>query len=304
MPIPGGRLQFGSQDAVSLSVYLGKKDGTGGATGLAAVELIALKPSTGAKVTLTTKLFAQVNSTDAPGVYEISVPASEWPEFGVYQARVDPADGTVDEPEPFSFERLSGAATTSPPAGNNLCTLADVQTVVGATTTIQDSLIAGIIGRISEFIHNYCDRKFPSQSFTETRDGMDSSSHWVMNPPIITLTSVKIDGATQALVNLVVYQEEGKIYHKANLFGSWPQKSVEVVYTGGYSSLPQDLVMVAIEMSVHRFKLYERKNIGVRSEGIGQGDRQYITDDFLPQHLQVLDRYRLWWGTASAVGYG
>jgi len=297
VPLPGGRLQFGSQDAVEISVYLGKKDGTGGATGLAAVELIALKPSNGAKVTLTTKLFSQVNATDVPGVYEIKVPASEWPEFGVYQARVDPADATVDEPEPFTFERLSGAATTAPPGGNNLCTLADVQGIAGATTAAQDSIINGIIPRVSDFIHTRCRRKFPAQAFTETHDGNGKPDLRVRNPPIVTLTSITIDAVAQTLADLKVYSgsNEGKIYHSKSLF-SLGRRNIIVAYSGGFSTLPGEIMEVAIEMAWFRFQRWQRKLIGIAADEIGDGVRRYTEEDFLPGHLERLNPWVLYYG--------
>lgn len=122
------RASFGTFDAVTISVYLAKADGTGPATGLTGAELVAIKPSDTPQA-LTTKFFTQVNATDLPGVYEIAVPAGEWTEFGIYQGRVDPHDATVLPPDPFEFQR-----TSTPPTPDISTQIGSLAALTRATT--------------------------------------------------------------------------------------------------------------------------------------------------------------------------
>ena len=110
-------LEFAYDEPVRVTVRLGLKDASGPALGLTTVELIVMRPSTGAKVSLTTKYFSAVNAVDMPGVYRISVPVIEWPEFGIYPARVNPNNAAVDDPEEFTIERVYGEAPAVAPPG-------------------------------------------------------------------------------------------------------------------------------------------------------------------------------------------
>lgn len=302
MAIVGGRIQIGALDPLEVVVNFQLASGTGPKTSLTGITLEVVNPDNTSQAA-TGSTIAEIILPSPRGDYRIKIPAAAFAQVGVHRLRVLSNDATVDDPDPLSFERLT-APTVSAPVGGNLCTLADVQAVLGSTTTVQDALISTVITRISAFIEKYCARKFAAQAFTETANGEGGFRHWVANPPVISLTSVTINGSAQTLTNIVVDPATGELYHKAGLFLSWPPRAVTVVYQGGYAVLPQDIVQVATEMSAHRFKLYDRKNIGVRSEGVGPGDRQYITDDFMPQHVEVLDRHRLFWGTAGAVSYG
>jgi len=298
--VSSGRLAFLEGDDFRLQAWIEdlSGDGLGGLTPTAKL----VKPD-GTELVLSPATLTAL-ATPA-GMYYRDVADSIFSATGLYAAIVAPGSVAAVSPGPFVFERVPLAYSY------DLCTITDVKAIIAskegtvtALATDQEALVRSVIRRISAIIETYCARKFAARTFTETANGEGGFRHWIANPPVISLTSVTINGTAQTLANIVVDPATGELYHKAGIFQSWPPRAVTVVYQGGYAVLPQDIVQLATEMSAHRFKLYDRKNIGVRSEGIGQGDRQYITDDFLPQHVEVMDRHRLSWGTASAASYG
>jgi hypothetical protein len=66
--------------------------------------------------------------------------------------------------------------------------------------------------------------------------------------------------------------------------------NVVVSYTAGYATLPLDLAQACNELVSLRYK--ERPHFDMASENIGGQTTSFITKDFKPSTLMVLDRYK------------
>jgi len=67
-------------------------------------------------------------------------------------------------------------------------------------------------------------------------------------------------------------------------------KNIYVSYTAGFATTPYDLKQVCIEESVRRYK--RRKTIDLNAISMEDGSVNILSDNLLPHHKLVLDRYR------------
>jgi len=137
---------------------------------------------------------------------------------------------------------------------NALTSVANVKYVWGRaqTDTSHDDRIATLINLLSGRIEDWCGRKFKSAAYdtpdiNAVYDGEDiASEHLQLRQyPIITLTSLTIDGEVIDSDEYLIYKEEGRIYYQdgwgsgTGNFGA--KQNVVVSYTAGYATIPPGL---------------------------------------------------------------
>ena len=190
---------------------------------------------------------------------------------------------------------------TSIDTSNSLVTLYDVKKYLGESTssTANNYRINSIIDEVSWRFNSETKRLLKSRSLTEYYDG-DNSFVLLANQYPITSVSTSIDirvdvdrtystsdkiGST----SIVIYSTEGKIVLTDDVF-EYGSKSVKVVYTGGYTTIPHDLSGAAKEMIRLKFNNETKNRVGVRSESVSGGSITCEND--LPWSVKrVLDLY-------------
>lgn len=162
----------------------------------------------------------------------------------------------------------------------------------------EDDLVDRLILAAQAAIERFCNRAFDSASYTEYHDGNLKESVVVRNTPITTLTSVSYrkDNDEWTAYDATVYDFEantGKVFmvkSSSELFlagiephnARFPKgnKSVRVVYTGGYSSIPADLEQACIELvGLMRGGSAEQRAArasGLQSESLGYQSRTWF----------------------------
>lgn len=158
--------------------------------------------------------------------------------------------------------------------------VANEQTLTGFNGEYVDS----IINTSSQFIENYCNRKFISQTFTEYYDGNDENKLLLDNFPVTTFTSLALwDFQTQTVLQTYtvnsdyeVYISEGIIY-KPGVFNHG-HKNYKVVYVAGYAiaNVPDDLKTACFELA--KLNYYKKDKQGIESETIGRYSVNYGTN--------------------------
>jgi len=257
-------------------------------TGLTGVTITVENPD-GTSLTVSPNLLTE--SGVLTGIYRITIPAATFVQVGIYVYRINPNNAGTITPGAESFEHLGGPVFSSPTDGS-LCTLSQVQDLLGSTSAAQDATINNLIPRISAFIQTYCNRKFPQANHTEQSNGLGSRSIILRHPPINSVASITIDG-TSAVLTDFTYDSEAGILIKKNGFFSVGWQNVVVVYNGGFSLIPADIIRVASEATSVTASKYFRKVLGISSEVVGEGNRAITESDFLPQHLLTLNMWRL-----------
>jgi hypothetical protein len=173
-------------------------------------------------------------------------------------------------------------------ASTDLCTLAQAKEWLNISTSSDDDMINNMIDRASEWIENWCDRKFASAQYTEyfTGDDLPDGDVLVAHPPIrdssgnLVRTQTQIDadvaiyddtnkawgsGTAIATTNLGVESEVGLI-HSDVAFYKGSVGNVKVVYRGGYSTLPTDVVQACVRLVAFWYNKSKQRADGVLSE--------------------------------------
>jgi hypothetical protein len=138
-----------------------------------------------------------------------------------------------------------------------------------------------------------------STSRTEYYDGDGTDTLHLRSYPISAVTSIYVDpdrdyGSSDLLDtdDYVYYENEGKICTDGSLF-SPGRKSIKVTYTGGYTSIPEDLQLAIKELVLFWYKRNTDKRVGVTN--ISVGDKSMGYEPNIPESvLSTFKRYRDW----------
>ena len=126
-----------------------------------------------------------------------------------------------------------------------LTTVARLKTFIGVTSTDYDTLLESIINSVSDFVENYCGRRFKKTTYTqEYYDGNDAETLNLEQYPVISTETFTLerrdstlnedDWSTVDTENYYIKYEEGIIsYIKGLKFAKYP-KHYRVTYAAGY----------------------------------------------------------------------
>lgn len=174
-----------------------------------------------------------------------------------------------------------------------------------------DDKIDSLISPISQLVKTYCGTSFVdyfSSAYTETFDIMDASTQelFLTESPLVAVTSVKErDGITTAYTTLTnntdyyVDAEHDRIYRidGDKSVKSWQTgfSSVEVIYTAGYSSTPQDLRLAIYDLITYYLKEEYKGRKSLAGASLQNETATSISGDIgFPDHIKrILDMHRI-----------
>jgi hypothetical protein len=180
----------------------------------------------------------------------------------------------------------------------NLISTSEYKTWAGITTSAYDTIIGVIVSGVSTEIRRWCGRNltngFESAERTERYDGNNEQTINLMEWPVSSVASVKVyasDGTYETLDTTSYRCDEtggvlsrvdpNKARYPVTAFGTvqatfsvqpwFPEgfDNIEVTYTGGYSTIPDDLKIAAFRLADMHFTSRAR-NMGIASESLGQ----------------------------------
>lgn len=202
-----------------------------------------------------------------------------------------------EEVEPYPFVDYWGQLLESP-TGYNLCSLEDLKWHLAIEGTAEDTYLAKLILRATRLIESYCHRQFISREHTELYTGDGTTRLRLDNFPVTAITSIA-DTSEYATFSFDSDDEgtyweceydNGIIQLLDTIFPSYPPRAVQVVYTAGYATAPEDLRQLCVELAASKFHL--RKRQGVASSGTAGQTTSYRQDELTPMQLLTLDAYR------------
>jgi hypothetical protein len=177
-----------------------------------------------------------------------------------------------------------GGASSTGSSGPYLTTLNHIKTYLGIDTSVTtyDAKLTQMMILASNAVHNYCDRtSFLSANYTERYDGngigLNGGYVSLRNVPVTALTSVTLDPGTSYsdtyAGSLFTYDSnKGFLFwnRDSNQRRAFPMgfRNVEVVYTAGYSSVPEDLDLATAIVASALYQQSET-NPAVKSEKLG-----------------------------------
>jgi uncharacterized phiE125 gp8 family phage protein len=179
----------------------------------------------------------------------------------------------------------------------SLISIAEYKVWAGITGTAQDALLTVLVDAVSAEVRRWCDRNltngFESVSRTERYDGTGEQTINLVEWPVTTITSVTVytaDGTAEVL-DSDTYRVNGdsgvlsridpkRARFPVTAFGTvqatfstqpWFEEgfdNVQVVYTGGYATIPADLKMACYRLTDLAYSARGR-NFGIQSESLG-----------------------------------
>lgn len=183
-----------------------------------------------------------------------------------------------------------------------LITTAEYKAAAGYTGSGYDSRIAIAIGVVERFVRAYCGRDraagFEEATWTEYLDGDGGETIKLREWPVSSITSVKFResatafGTAEASSSYYVdpsTDNRGLVFRAGGL-GSWEveartacwpkgRRNIEVVYTGGYSTVPDDLKNACYELVSAWFNTSGRDAINTQQAALGVVNQVSKTED-------------------------
>lgn len=179
----------------------------------------------------------------------------------------------------------------------SLISISEYKVWAGITGTAQDALLTVLVDAVSMEVRRLCDRNltngFESASRTERYDGTNDSTIQLIEWPVTAITSVTLysaGGDTQVLDSSTyrVNGDSGVLSRIDPKMGRYPVTAfgtvnatfsvqpwfdqgfdnVEVVYTGGYATIPADIKMACYRLTDLAYAARGR-NMGIQSESLG-----------------------------------
>jgi hypothetical protein len=146
---------------------------------------------------------------------------------------------------------------TVPPSTTKLIALADLKALLGITDSANDALLGNIIQRGSDAIARFCNRVFAQRTVIETLPGPGGQLLKLKFSPIITLTSIALDGETVDSDTYTLTEPDAGIVFCESCWAYTGHKySYAATYTHGYNlpemtgndTIPPDIQQAALEL--------------------------------------------------------
>ena len=187
------------------------------------------------------------------------------------------------------------------PVGTGLPALTNLDRVkrfLGISGTSDDTLLTELINSVSAQIQAWLRRGIVQGTATEKLDGAGQYHLVLGHYPVVSVTSVVLDGQTLTSSDYEVELLRGELLYTPGGDGleKWPvgRRIVEVTYSYGYSSVPEDLIHAATLQVAYQYKRSAAAGgrLGERQTVVGGEVAQYLVDAWFPDAIEILRRHR------------
>jgi hypothetical protein len=182
-----------------------------------------------------------------------------------------------------------------------LCTYEDIQLHLELTNEQNhDDTIIDLINMYTKRFCNHCGiSSFLTKTYTEYYDGNGESILFLKNVPITSVQSLADDDSyiwgidtTVGATDFRIIQDGKAIYLIDDLFTKGFE-NIKVVYTAGYSQIPEDLRFAAIREVGRSFK--HRKDWEAITQTLSDSSHTYIDPGLSAETTITLSFYRNNW---------
>jgi hypothetical protein len=184
----------------------------------------------------------------------------------------------------------------------DLVTTAEVENAWAGFSALATDEKTALIDVVSSAIAQHAGREFQSTTYTEYHDGKNRPRLWLRHTPVISITSVSINGT--ALDNTdgtawTIDLESGELLYGTGdngdpAFNPWfpiGKKNIVVVYAAGYAAIPADVKRAAILWMQAISGQHQAGGGAYKSESLG--DYSYTLADPSLQEMPPLVRMLL-----------
>ena len=177
-----------------------------------------------------------------------------------------------------------------------LTTTDKVKSYLGITSTDYDTVLGELVDNVDSFIKHFIERDFSNAEYTEYHDG-GVKEIFIKEYPIDDTATITVyyNGNVQSdpnwneidASNYTVYYDEGVVRHA----GKFPagKRNIKIVYTGGYSTIPDDIELLAKQLVAKAFE--QRKAQGKATETIESTTIDWKAT-ITPEQKMIIDKYR------------
>lgn len=177
-----------------------------------------------------------------------------------------------------------------------LCSLDNVKNFLEITVSGTDDLISELINRYSILFETYMGKNILSREYTEYYDGGGHSELFTAQYPITVVSGIWDDSdwswpdstLVDATDYMITRNEDSIVFKYTTLNDN--SMNIKIIYTAGYSSIPEDIKMACIEEVAKSYK--GRQEINVLSKTLGDGSVSFHETDLLSKTKLTLNRYR------------
>ena len=165
---------------------------------------------------------------------------------------------------------------TVPPSTAKLIALADLKALLGITDGANDALLGHIIQRGSDAVARFCNRVFAQRTVIETLPGPGGQLLKLKFSPIVTLTSIALDGeAVDPDTYVLTEPEAGIVFCESYWAYTGHKYSYTATYAHGYNlpemdgtdTLPHDIQQAALELCKGMW-LARQRDLSVMMESV------------------------------------
>lgn len=169
----------------------------------------------------------------------------------------------------------------------DLTTLANVKSWLKMEKADNDDDLQRLITATSQFVKSWLNRDIKSAAYTEYRDGHGGSSIIFSEQPMISFTSLTVDGT---LVDPSQYSTNPQgLYLNGGCFRR-AKNNVVMAYTAGFATVPMDVEQAIIETVSLRWQ--EHFRIGQISKSIAGETVSFVLADFPASAKSILNQYK------------
>lgn len=155
-----------------------------------------------------------------------------------------------------------------------------------------DTLLSSLISAASGWVSNWINRDILSASYTVYLDGSGSNRQMLGDYPITAVSSLNINGVS--IPSAVGFNDNGFRFDDKSIMLKGYRfergvSNIQISYTAGYATVPQDLKQVTIELVGYKFK--EMTRIGLSQKNIAGEVTAFDMKDLKEHSKNLLNNY-------------
>lgn len=180
-----------------------------------------------------------------------------------------------------------------------LTTLASVKTwlSIDNTNTANDSLLNDLIDSCSSYIETWLNRTILQANYSEDYCGYGTNVISVANYPIVSVSSVTVNGVAQKILPFSDYNSTGiKFIDRRiiaqNFFFPRGISNISINYAAGFAAVPADIKQACNELVALRYKNGRGERLGVSSKSLAGETVSFFSGEMADSTKQLLLQWR------------
>lgn len=177
-----------------------------------------------------------------------------------------------------------------------LATANNVKAYLGVQGVADDAVFADVVAAAEAYFYKAIHRQtLEAAAFTETRDGNGKDVLLMYHWPVLTLTSLVIDGAVipsgMYETGMEATMDARMLYltPASNKVFSRGRRNVQITGTAGYTSVPADVKQAVVEIASRMYQ--KRKRIDEVSKQVGGETVSFSTQDLTDFAKRIINEY-------------